>query len=149
MSTLTGLVGGGGTPLVSSYAPTGNKWIWPSTGFLNPVPSTLTDLINITSGSGYLLAVSATIIIATSQPNFRCQIIRDGVTIMDKTTSLDGDNIIAQMWPPTTGYWNRGTISVVEGNPYASAFPLRFESSLRVRLSGSIGGSVRGVHVLT
>jgi hypothetical protein len=149
MSTLTGLVGGGGTPLVSSYAPTGTKWIWPSTGLLSSVPSSLTDLINVTSGSGYLLGVAATIVSNTNQPSFRCQIIRDGVTIMDKTTSLDGDNIVAQMWPPTTGYWNRGTVSISEGNAFASAFPLRFETSLRVRLSGSIAGSVRGVHVLT
>jgi hypothetical protein len=148
MSTLTGLVGGGGEPLVSSYAPTSNQWIFPYTANMN-VSSSLADLINITSGEGYLLTVSSTIISNTSQPSFRCQIIRDGTTILDKTAQVSGDNIIFQCWPPTTGYWNRGTISVVEGTPYASAFPLRFESSLRVRASGPIGGTLKCVHVLT
>lgn len=147
MSTLTGLVGGGGgVPIVSSYPITSGFWSSPYTCSITTT-SSLQDLLNISGASGYLLSTSVTATAPVSA-NARVIITVDGTNIYDKTLFFSGDNVVYQFWPPTNGYWNRGTISVVEGNPYASAFPLRFESSIRVRVSGLIG-TVEGVHVLT
>ena len=147
MSTLTGLVGGGsGIPIVSSYPITSTFWSSSYTAQLTTT-SSLQDLLNISGASGYLLSASVTAVVAIST---FCRVIItvDGTTIYDKNNFFGGDNVVYQFWPPSNGYFNRGTIAVVEGNAYASAFPLRFENSLRVRVSGPIG-TVEGVHVLT
>lgn len=147
MSTLTGLIGGGGAPIVSSWPINASAtWQSPFTARLTTT-SSLQDLINITSGEGYFLSASTTVVSPLSA-FFRVIIIVDGTTIVDEDAFASGDNVILSFWPPSNGYWSRSTISVVEGNPFTSAFPLRFESSLRVRMSGSIG-TVEGVHVLT
>jgi hypothetical protein len=147
MSTLTGLVGGGGgIPIVSSYPITSSQWRSSYTAQLTTTAS-LQDLLNISGASGYLLSASVTAVVPTSA-FVRVIIIVDGTTIYDKDNFFSGDNVVYQFWPPSNGFFNRSTIAVVEGNAYASAFPLRFESSLRVRVSGAIG-TVEGVHVLT
>ena len=146
MSTLTGLVGGGGTAVVSSLPITGTLWQSPFTCRIT-TNSSLQDLLNISGASGYLLSASVTVV-SPLDTFARCIITVDGTTIADKHLYAGADDAILSFWPPSNGFWTRSTTSVVEGNPFTSAFPLRFESSLRVRISGVIG-TVEGVHVLT
>lgn len=147
--------GGGGFGAITSWPDSSSPdWRspWNASLFMNS-PGTLYDLINITSGSGYLLALELKKRINSTQ-TIQCKITVDGKVIKDMTGPTDGDDMIIVFWPPTTNALPRITIPFSDGS-IPPSFPLRFESSLRVQFRVATGsaatnlGTVLGQYVLT
>jgi len=145
--------GGGGTiGIVTSWPNSSSpdwKKPWNASLKLNGVGS-LQDMININSGSGYLLNLEFQKTVSSTQ-NMQCKITVDGKVVKDMTGSTAGDDIIVTFWPPATNALPRTTVPFANGSVPPS-FPLRFESSLRVQFaitSGTGGFTLVGQYVLT
>ena len=146
--------GGGGTVGIVSNWPDSSTpdWRnpWNASLTLKQNDSSLKDLINITSGSGYLLAIEL-VKRSTNTQEIRCKITVDGKVVKNMSGSTAGDNIVIIFWPPTTNAPARTTTSFSNGS-IPPAFPLRFESRLRVQLaltSGTGGITPVGQYLLT
>lgn len=129
MSTLTGLIGGGGSAPIVSSIPAGSATLWATSGIICPsaqvdVGTALTDVVNISSVSGYLNSVGFKCTTTSGTENVRVQIIIDGTTVYDATKNTFTNSYI-NVYP--------SAVPNPDNHSPGNGIALRFESSLRVR----------------
>lgn len=133
-------LGGGGDAVPSITSIPSTLSVWTSNfGVTSNVStgstSTLTDLVNITSGSGYVNMIRA---YSSSTNNYRVVVIIDGTTVWDQT-ALTIANDYLNIYPQTGQPYGNTTTAVGYG---AWGIPLRFNTSCRLRFASAAGITV-------
>ena len=147
MSTLTGLIGGGGDKVITSLPQTSTSFNENYSAAASAVNSTLVDIVNISGTEGYLMAV---FLQAFDFSTSRCIITIDGTNVLDATRTVSSVNPASFPEGEACSIWPMGAFRAfsetgqmvdqymrVGGN-------LRFESSLRVRINRITGSGITG-----
>lgn len=145
MSTLTGLVGGGGGDKVAtSLAQVSSSFLNNYSASATLSSTTLVNIVNISGVEGYLMAA---FLQGFGFSTSRCIITIDGTTILDATGSVSSVNAATFPEGESCSIWPMGAFRAInETGQIIDQYMrvggnLRFESSLRVQMNKATGPS--------
>ena len=147
MSTLTGLIGGGGEKVITSLPQTSGSFLDNYSAAAAVSSATLVDIVNISGTEGYLMAA---FLQAFGFASSRCIITIDGTNVLDATRTTSAVNAVSFPEGESCSIWPMGAFRAInEQGQIIDQYMrvggnLRFESSLRVRMNVNSGTSVTG-----